>query len=62
MRNHIIDSQKRRKLERSLLGLQILVFYTALKLLAYGKEVYKVEKPKQYYLDNIFFYNLYGFF
>lgn len=33
----------------------------ALRLLPYAREMHEIEKLKWYYLDEIFFYNLYSF-
>lgn len=58
VRNHVVDSQKRRKLEGCWLGPHILISYTSARLLAYVREVHRIGKPKRYHLDDIFLYTL----
>lgn len=56
VRSHVVDHQRRRKFEGCWLGPRILVSYKAARLLAYVREVYGVEKPKRYHLDDLLFY------
>ena len=56
VRNHVVDSQRGRKLEAKWLGPRLLVSYSTSKLTGYVREIYGDGKAKKYHLNDILLY------